>query len=280
MAALVAVCFYAVASVLQAVGARRAAATDPTAQVGFAVLLRQRPWVVGVGLLGLAFLAFVLSTRVLPLPLAEAVRAGYLVLTVLLGHAAFRTRPTVAELVGAVLAVVGIVLVVAPGGSRGASDPLAGTAASMGVALVAVVAIDLLGVRLLGRRPSRLGLVEAGLAGLAFAVLDVGVRALPEPLTIPAVLGCAVCVIGALSAPVGLLLFSRATARVPVGLATVVMTVVNVGAASVGAHAAFGDRAVAVPAQLAAAVLCTVAGLAMMLSGISESTDRSSTAPP
>lgn len=276
VAGLVAVCLYAMASVLQAVGARRAAATTSTAQIGFSVLLRQRPWIVGVVLLGMAFLAFVLSTRVLPMPVAQALRSGYLVLTVLLGHAVFRTRPTISEMAGAVIAVVGIVLVVAPGGSRGASGPPPGNAAAMLAVMMGVLGAALLSVRFLQSRPTRLGLMEAVLAGLGFSVLDVGVRSLPDPLTIQSVLTCPACIIGGLAAPLGLLLFSRATARIPVGLATVVMTVVNVAAASVWASVAFGDASAAGPAQLAAASVLMVAGLVLMLSATRGAADHPS----
>lgn len=236
-----AVVLYSVATVLQAVAARRVAGRSPRGPT-LAELLAQPQWLLGVALLGCAFLAFVLSARELPLPLAEAIRGSYVVFTVLLGHVVFRTRPRRSELVGVLLALVGLVLFVAPGGARGDTEPGSATAVAMAVVLAGVACASVVVARTSVLRPPALGAVEAALSGVAFATLDMGVRSLPEPFSVTSALTCPACWIGAAAAPTGLLLFSRAVSRTSVGVATTVMVVVNVVSASLWAALAFQDR--------------------------------------
>ena len=260
--AAVAVLLYAFAAVLQTAGARRAARRSTT-RLRVVDLLREATWLIGVLLLVLAFLAFVLSTRVLPLPVAEVIRSFYPVLTVLLEHVAFRSRVHAGELVGAAFVLVGPAVLAASGGTRG--DEQAGTATSVTMALV-LAAVTLLSA-VAGRghdRPDLRGLAQAGLSGVAFAVVDIGVRAIPSPFSPLAALTTTACWVGAVSAPVGLLLFSRAVTTTSAGRATVVLTVVNVVVASAWSVVAFGDRSDAGSGQYAVALTTATLGLWLM----------------
>jgi len=259
----IAVVLYALAAVLQTIGARRAT-SDPEAAPAVRDLLRERAWVLGVVMLGLAFLAFVLSTRVLPLPVAEIVRSFYPVLTVILEHLVFETRVRAGELLGAALVLVGPVLVAASGGERGQEQATVRTAAVMLAVLVTVVALSSIATRAAGLSTVNSGAAQAVLAGLAFTVVDLGVRSLPDPFSIAGALATPACWIGALAAPIGLLLFSRAVARTSAGLATVLLTVVNVVTASAWSEVAFHDTSGAGSGRYVAAAAAAALGLWLM----------------
>jgi drug/metabolite transporter (DMT)-like permease len=136
----------------------------------------------------MAFLAFVLSTRVLPLPTAEAIRGSYLIVAVLLGHAVFGTRPRWEETAGVLVALTGLAVFVGGGGERGRDEPVSGTALVMALVLVGVVVLAVVTARS-ALQAGGAGAVEAVLGGVAFAVLDMGVRSLPDPLSLSALLG-------------------------------------------------------------------------------------------
>ena len=231
---------YATSTVLQVVAAR-GVALGGNKEVGIRGLARRPSWLIGVALLGLAFLLFVLSTRVLSLPVAEALRGSYLVLAVLLAHAVFRTRPTKVELAGVLLVLIGLVLFVSDGGQR-QSDAHSGLLVpTMATTLTFVVLASPLVATRLADRPRSLGAVESALGGLAFAMIDLGVRAIPQPFAIATAISEPACWLGALAAPIGLILFARATSRTSVGVAESVLIIVDVIVASALAIALFGD---------------------------------------
>ncbi len=255
---------YATSTVLQVVAARAIALTGVQG-VGLRGLARRPSWLVGVLLLGLAFLLFVLSTRVLSLPVAEALRGSYLVLAVLLAHAVFRTRPSGVELLGVLLVLTGLVLFVSDGGQR-QSDAHSGLLVPTMVVTLAIVALaaPLVAARL-SDRPRTLGAVESALGGLAFAMIDLGVRAIPQPFSIGAAISEPACWVGALAAPIGLILFARATSRTSVGVAESVLIIVDVIVASALAIALFGDSVHNQwPLAVSAAVLM-IAGAVLVL---------------
>jgi drug/metabolite transporter (DMT)-like permease len=259
----VAVVLYAVASILQSVGARRVTASTHAPPV-IRRLVNDPAWVLGVGLLALAFLFFVLSTRVLPLVLAEVIRAVYPVVTLVLEHLVMHTRIVARELVGAALVLLGPIVIVWSGGVRGQLPALSGTAVVMLIVLVAVLAASAALTRITGGRAVVAGATQAGLSGVAFTVVDMGVRSIPDPFSVVASIQTPACWIGAIAAPVGLLLFSRAAALVSAGLATVVLTVVNVVTASVWSVTAFHDTSDAGLGQYALAVVLAVIGVGLM----------------
>lgn len=235
-AAAVAVLLYAVSTVMQAWVAR-----SQPGEPRLWSLARSRTWLVAVAMLALAFLSFAVSTRVLPLPLAEVIRSSYVVLAAVLGHVVFHTRPSHIEYVGLVLALSGLGLLSGFGGERGDTEATPGLALTMAAVLVAAVAAAAALARVSRGGPLWLGVAEAALAGLAFAVLDMGVRSVPHPFDLADVITTAACWIGALGAPIGLLLFARSVTRTTVGLASTVLLVVDVLVASAWAARTFHD---------------------------------------
>lgn len=235
-AAAVAVVLYAVSTVMQAWVAR-----SQPGRPQLWSLARSRTWLVAVAMLALAFLSFAASTRVLPLPLALIIRSSYVVLAAVLGHVVFHTRPSRIEYAGLLLALSGLGLLSGFGGERGDTDATSALALTMAaVLLAAIVAVPAL-ARLSRGGPSWLGVAEAALAGLAFAVLDMAVRSVPRPFDLADVITTAACWVGALGAPVGLLLFARSVTRTTVGVASTVLLVVDVLAASTWAAWTFHD---------------------------------------
>jgi hypothetical protein len=261
----VATVFYAVSTVLQAFASRRAARTGGAAP-SFAALLRERTWWVALPVLAAAFGCFVLSTRGLPLPVAEVVRSGYIVLAALLGHLVFGTRPRRLELVGLVVGLGGLTAFAAMGGERGTDQAPSSLAWQMAILLVGSVVGSIVGDRLAGRRRV-MGLVDAVLAGIAFATLDMAVRTLPASLAPSEIVRFGPTWLGVLAAPVGLWLFSRSTARESVAVATSLMVFVNTAGASAWAAAGLGDRVSANAAAVALAVAALVAGAMMVIFG-------------
>lgn len=175
-----AVC-YGIGSILQAVGAARTttgATLDPRLMIR---LLRQGPYLLGVGFDAVGFLASVLALRTLPLFLVESTVASSIGVTAILAARFLHVRlaPTEWAALGAV--ALGLVLLAAsaqpdPGktvSTRGGWLLLSGVLLAVAVAGVA----ERLG-------PSRAGAVLAADAGLAFGGVGVAARTLqvPDPL--------------------------------------------------------------------------------------------------
>lgn len=227
-------------------------------------LLREPTWLGGVILLVAAFGTFVISTRLLPLPTAEVVRAFYPVLTVVLEHAYFRSRVNRREVGGAALVLAGPALIASSGGIRGVDQAPAGTALAMAVVLLGVLVGYITAGRIAVPHPAGAGWALAVLSGLAFTVVDIGVRSIPAPVSLAAVVTEPACWVGAAAAPVGLLLFSRSVSLITAGQGTVVLTVVNVAFASAWSFVVFGDTTAAAPWELVTAVAAAAVGLVVM----------------
>lgn len=173
------------ATVLQALGARSAAADagvrpgqSGAGQSGVVVAaMRSRPFLAGAGLDVLGFAAEVAALRAVPLFLVEAAVASSLAVTAVVAAGVLRIRLRRAEW-GAVAAVcLGLAALAVAAGHEGTGDgdgPLrvAVLGASLGLALLGSV----VGGRVHGGRAVALG----GLAGLSFGLASVGVRLLPD----------------------------------------------------------------------------------------------------
>jgi hypothetical protein len=207
-----------------------------------------------------------MSTRGLSLPVAEVVRSGYIVLAAMLGHLAFGTRPRPLELLGLGVGMGGLAVFAAMGGERGAGDVPSALAWQMGVILIGAVMASLASERFFGRWRV-VGVVDAVLAGAAFATLDMAVRTLPDSFSPVEILRFGPAWVGALAAPVGLWLFSRSTARESVAVATSLMVFVNTAGASAWSVAVLGDRVGGSPVVVGLAVSALVAGALMVVAG-------------
>jgi drug/metabolite transporter (DMT)-like permease len=212
-AGLIGMLGYGVATVLQAVAARRAA--------GLAVL-RQRLYLLGLTCDGIAWLASLLALQRLPLFAVQALLAGSLGVTVLLARVflgvALRTRDWLA-IAGVALALV---VIAAAAGVQSAQPPPAWFTPTM-VASLAVLVVAILVLYRTGRP-----LLMAVVAALAFSGAALCARATPVAIGWPHLvtepLAWGVVGFGVVGA-VGL---SRALEGAAVGLVAAVLWVVEV----------------------------------------------------
>lgn len=172
LAAIVACLAYGVATVLQSVGARRAAAV--TGVGGVVGIVTQLPYLAGLALDGLGFVGNVIALRQLPLFLVEAIVAGSVGVTAVI--AAFR-----GERLGrrdwAALGVLGVGLVLLS--ISAAPEQAAATSLSRDWLILVLVtlplATGLLGYRMAGQ--ASVALLSVG-AGLGFSGVAVASRAM------------------------------------------------------------------------------------------------------
>ncbi len=216
-----AVC-YGVASVLQALAARRTATAEGLDPRLVLRLLKSWPYVAGLGLDVLGFMMSLVALRMLPLFLVQGVIASSLAVTAVLGafvlHMGLRGREKVA--VGVVVA--GLILLAL---SAAEDHPVPVTSGTHWGVLAAGVALSGLAV-LLARLPGRLGAAALGaVAGLQFGVVATAARILPQSFaptvlfTDPATYALVV------AAPVGMLALSTALQRGTVTQATAPLVV-------------------------------------------------------
>ncbi|MFJ6212663.1 hypothetical protein ACIQGZ_04935 [Streptomyces sp. NPDC092296] len=186
LAALAAALCFGVATVLQALGARTsdartsdARASGPPAAGGVAGTVRSManlPFVAGLGLDGLGFVAQLVALRSLPLYVVQAALAGALAVTAVTGALLLRMRLGRAEWLGIAGVCGGLALLGATAGEEGHRQP--GTAFHWAL-LAAAVALGLLGAaawRL--REPVRAAALGL-LCGFGFGVVGLAVRVLP-----------------------------------------------------------------------------------------------------
>ena len=182
---------YGLGSVLQSVGARRTA--EVTGLGGVTRILRQLPYLLGLGLDGLAFLANVVALQRLPLFLVQSVLVGSVGVTAVV--AAFRGqrlgRRDWASL-GALGA--GLVLLCVTADPRPAAPLALPGQWVLLAATVVPVALGLVGLRLRGRVAAAVLAASAGLAwtgvalaSRAFSAEPLGWSALAHPLVLTVV---------------------------------------------------------------------------------------------
>lgn len=186
IAAVVACLAYGVATVLQSVGARRAATA--TGVGGIVGIVTQLPYLAGLAVDGLGFVGNVIALRELPLFLVEAIVAGSVGVTAVI--AALRGE----KLVGkdwAALAVLGIGLVLLSVSAAPAAAALTSITRDwliLGLVLLPLV-IGVIGYRMSGQASVAMLSVAAGLgfSGVAIASRAMGsdpidIRLLANPL--------------------------------------------------------------------------------------------------
>jgi drug/metabolite transporter (DMT)-like permease len=244
---------YGVASVLQAWAAGRAHGP---------AVVRHPAYLIGLGCDTLAWLASLYALHALPLFTVQALLAGSLVITALLGRVVLHIRLSRRDAVAITVVTAALIVVVASAGTPSDAGP------PVWFTPVLLVCLAAAGIALIGwyRKSS---LVLAGVAGAAFSgaalcarTLHLGdtvdlsdaVRSLAQtPLT------WAALAFGA----IGALAYARALERGTVGPATAVLWVVEVIVPGVVGAVVLGDRvrpgwaAPAVIAVLAAVVACS-----------------------
>ncbi|MCD0483901.1 hypothetical protein LO771_16240 [Streptacidiphilus sp. ASG 303] len=185
-AALAAAFCFGVATVLQALGARRAATAGTGAAgagaggtgVGGTVrAMANAPFAAGLALDGLGFVAQLVALRTLPLYLVQAALAGSLAVTAVAGALLLGVRPGRAEWLGVAGVCGGLALLGATAGAEGHRQP---GGAFHWVLLAAVAVLAALGAaawRLRG--PVRAGALGT-LCGFGFGLVGLAVRVLPD----------------------------------------------------------------------------------------------------
>ena len=252
-----AVC-YGFGSVLQAAGAARTrsgAALDPRL---LGRLLTQGPYVAGVGLDAVGFVASVLALRSLPLFLVESAVASSIAVTALAAARFLHVRLSRAERTGLWAVGAGLVMLAASA-QPDAGRPLSaagGHVLAGGVAVVVVLAA--VSARL---SPGGAGALLAADAGLAFGGVGVAARTLVVPHPLWHLAGDPVAWSLAAYGLLGMLLFSGALQRGSVTTATAITFAVETVVPALVGLALLGDRARAGFAPVA------VAGFAVTLSG-------------
>jgi drug/metabolite transporter (DMT)-like permease len=232
-----AVC-YGVASVLQALAARRTETAEGLDPRLFLRLLKSVPYVAGLALDCLGFGLSLLALRTLPLFLVQGVIASSLAVTAVLGSILLHMRLRGREKVAVGVVVAGLILLAA---SAAEDHPVHVSAADGWGTLIAAVALSGLAV-LLARLQGRVGAAALGtVAGLQFGVVAVAARILPSTyapgvlLTDPATYALII------AAPVGMLALSTALQRGTVTQATAPLVVAETVAPAAVGLLLFGD---------------------------------------
>ncbi len=186
---------YGVASVLQAVSARRTDRAEGLDPRLFLRLLRSWPYVLGLALDGLAFLLSLAALRSLPLFVVQAIVASFLAVTAVLGAVVLHMPLGRRDWIGLGVVILGLVLL---GLSAAAEAPTAASSVLHWGVLAAAVTLGLIAIPV-ARLTGRTGAAALGaLAGLAFGLTSIAARILPEfwppaaLLTDPAAYGLAV----------------------------------------------------------------------------------------
>lgn len=241
-----AVC-YGLATVLQAVGARRAGRSGAEGSLLIGRLARQGPFVIGTALdvagAGLSFAAL----RSLPLFVVQAAVASSLAVTALVAARVFGTRLVGLEWAGVGAVAVGLTLLAVGSGS----DPVRGASllvrACLLVSVLVVGALALPAGRLKG--PSAAAALGA-LAGAEFGLASTGVRVIDD-LAFPAVLWNPASVAAVAGSLIGVVLIATALQRGSVTTASGAMTVAEtllpaaLGLIVLGDHPRHGGAAAA-----------------------------------
>ena len=168
---------YGTGSVLQAVAARREAATEGLDPRLLLRLVRSWPYLLGLALDGVGFLLSIVALQTLPLFAVQSIVASFLAVTAVLG-AVFLHMPLTRRDEAALGVVIGGLVLV--GLSAAADRPgHVGSGQQWGV-LAAAVVLAAVAVPL-GRLPGARGAAALGaVAGLAFGAVAVAARILPD----------------------------------------------------------------------------------------------------
>jgi drug/metabolite transporter (DMT)-like permease len=233
-----AVC-YGVASVFQALAARQTQATEGLDPRLMLRLVRSWRYLLGLALDGLAFLLSIAALRSLPLFVVQAIVAGFLAITAILGAIVLRMPLLRSDKIGIGVVVAGLVLVAL---SAAEDRTVEASAAEIWGVLIAAVVLAGLAVPL-ARLPGAIGAASLGaLAGLAYGVVAVAARILPAELTVVGLLTSPATYGLVVAGAVALLTYSTALQRGTVTQVTAPLVVLEtVGPALVGLIM-LGDR--------------------------------------
>lgn len=267
LAAFTAAVCYGVASVLQALGARR----PGTSVLGVA---RSTPYLIGVGLDVVAFLISTVALRRLPLFSVQAIVASSIVVTVALAIPLLGVRVRRAEALAIAVVCTGLLMLGLSASSEVPADPprwvpAAGLGAAMVIAVMAWIAL---------RRHAQ-GPALAVLAGLAFGLVGLSVRLLTAPSSLLGWLTDPATYALALSGALALLLYAAALRQWQVTSATAVVIALDTLVPATVGLLWLGDSAAPGRGWLAAAGFVAALGGAIALSRLSAELDHAGPVP-
>jgi drug/metabolite transporter (DMT)-like permease len=255
-AALTAAVVFGVATVVQAVGARRVPTMRGLDVRMLLRLLREPAFLAAIVLNGVGFGLHLVALRLLPLYLAQAGIAASLVVTAALAVRLFGDRLEPLDWAGVVAVSLGLALLTTAAGAMGREN----ASLTFSIAMVAVIAA----LAALGAVVSRLNhwsvpALLGLLGGLAFATDSVAVRVMP--VLSPGALWHAVPTYAFLaSSALGFLLYSMALQRGAVAAATAPLVVAQTIAPAVVGVVLLGDgvRAGHLPVAVVGLALTTL----------------------
>jgi drug/metabolite transporter (DMT)-like permease len=237
--ALVANVAYGFGTVLQAAGARRASTAGHLDVMLFTHLARQLPYVAGLGLDAVGFLASLVALRTLPLFVVQAAVAGSIGVTALSAVFVFGFRLRASDIVAIIVLIAGLGLLGASARGQQAAhlSHLGGWLLLAGVAAVAIGGV--LAARLADPRG---GIGLAACAGFGFTGTAIAARALHVPTTWWHLAFEPVAIALVLYGACGMLMFASALQRGAVTATSAVMFAVQTIVPSIVGLAALGDR--------------------------------------
>jgi drug/metabolite transporter (DMT)-like permease len=174
-AAVASALFYGVAATLESRGAKAAPRTSVASPRILIDALRQVPFLVGVCLSGLGFVAQFFALRSLPVFVVQAMQAGSLAVTAVVAIPVLRARLGRQQWIAVVTVCAGLALLASSAGTESVTRAGLGIRAALLVASTVLTAAGLAADRLApARRPVVLGTV----AGLGFGVVALAARSL------------------------------------------------------------------------------------------------------
>jgi drug/metabolite transporter (DMT)-like permease len=237
--ALIANLGYGFGTVLQATGARRASRAEHLDVMLFARLSRQLPYLAGLALDAIGFVASIIALRTLPLFVVQAAIAGSIGVSALTAAFVFGVRLRASDTLAIVVLLVGLGLLGASARGQHAAHLSSVGRWSLLVGVVVVAGLGIIAARVPDPR-GYIGL--AACAGLGFTGTAIAARTLHvrgslwhvaiEPVAIALVL-YGVC---------GMLMFASALQRGSVTATSAVMFAVETIVPSIVGLAVLGDR--------------------------------------
>jgi drug/metabolite transporter (DMT)-like permease len=176
LAALASALFYGVASVLQAIGARRTPESGADPRVLLRVLM-QLPFLAGLALDGLGFAAEFFALRSMPIFAVQAALAASLAVTAVVAVPLLGLRLTVGQWAAVAGVCVGLGLLGLSAGAESAKQPSRAFDWALLGCVVLLAGVGAVALRL----PKRVQAVALGLvAGFAFGVIALGARSIVD----------------------------------------------------------------------------------------------------
>lgn len=230
---------YGIGTVLQAAGARRTSTSEHLDVMLFARLSRQLPYVAGLGLDAIGFVASIVALRTLPLFVVQAAIAGSVGVTALASVFAFGFRLRASDVRAIGVLIFGLVLLGASAHGQQAAhlSRLGGWMLLLGVGVVATG-----GVFAARLRGDRSGIALAACAGLGFSGTAIAARALHVPHRLWHLPMEPVAVALVLYGVLAMLMFASALQRGSVTATSAVMFSVETIVPSIVGLAVLGDR--------------------------------------